>query len=62
MSIETLPALAAERALADIKPVMHDACMAATRGEIEALQDLPFDRWTDLETIFQETRFRDCEL
>jgi|GEM_PF-3458884 hypothetical protein len=53
---------AAERALAGIKPVMRDVCAAATRGEIEAIQDLPFDRWTDLETIFQETRFRGCEL
>jgi len=38
--------------------------MSARRrlGAIEAIQDLPFDRWTDLETIFQETRFRGCEL
>ena len=48
---------AAERALADIKEVMHAVNGAATKGEMDIFSDATLDRFWDLSMLFQERRF-----
>ena len=48
---------AAERVLADISELMHGVNGAATKGEMEIFADDTLDRYWDLSTLFQESRF-----
>lgn len=48
---------AAERALADIKEVMHAVNGAATKGEMDIFSDATLDRFWDLSMLFEDRRF-----
>ena len=48
---------AAERALADLKELMHEVNGAATKGEIDIFPDDTLNRYWALSTLFQESRF-----
>jgi len=48
---------AAEQALVDIKEVMHEINGAATKGEMDIFSDATLDRFWNLSTLFQESRF-----
>jgi len=47
----------AERVLAEISELMHAVNGAATKGEIDIFADDTLDRYWELSTLFQESRF-----
>ena len=49
--------LLAERALADIKELMHDVNGAATIGDMDIFPSDTLNRYWNLSTLFQESRF-----
>lgn len=43
--------------LDDLKPMMHNVSGAATKGELDIFTDDTLDRYYELATIFQESRY-----
>lgn len=43
--------------LDDLKPMMHNVSGAATKGELDIFADDTLDRYHELATIFQESRY-----
>lgn len=52
----------AKDALADISEIMHEVNGAATKGEIDFTSSEILNTYWDLNTIFQELRYRDEQL
>ena len=48
---------AAADALDDIKPVIYEISGATTKGELKIFSDDTLDRYYELATIFQESRY-----
>lgn len=43
--------------LREIKPIMHELCAMATKGEMAIFTGNELDVWWELSTIFQESRY-----